>query len=177
MADIVADPNTYSVWLSTAPYDPDNGNTFINLCSNGKVTYGVNYGGNATGILGKDTTGTLFVDTTGGAVGTVSVSGTRANPRTLAPQVSGVTDLLLSNADFETQIEIMLARIQMYGRAYILRIYRVDWVPSSVRVVPLYRDIPVFFYDFTSEIDIKLPNNMDVTYSFYKRNLEKGFGT
>jgi len=166
MTDIYKGDNAkYSVWLSTEPYN-SSGNTFIHLCSDATVNYNLSYSMSATGVLGNSTDKTIVVDSASGAIGNISVSGTRVNPGNSTDTIANV-----SNAEFQKVMINLLTRIQMHGNAYVLRIFRADWR----KTVNPYRDLYVFFYNYDQITNWDHLNEMSVNFAFYRRNLGRGF--
>lgn len=165
----------YSVWLSTQPYSPS-GNTFVNIGSDASVDYRVSYGGSATGILGSGPDKTIFVDSTGGAVGNIDVSATRTNGPTSSDASISASDynssmIPYSNASFDTLLRNIMSSVQMFSNAYILRIFGADWKNGG------YHDLYVFIYDYSLSVDWKNLSDASVTLSCYRRNLGTGFGS
>lgn len=162
----MGDTAKYSVWISTEPYNGGN-NKFIHLCSDAVFSYSLSYTMTSTCVLGQSTDSNIVVDSASGAVGNISVSGVRVNPSCSTDRINNV-----SNAEFQKVMIDLLTRIQMHGNAYVLRVFRSDWKHSGQP----YRDLYVFFYDYSQSQNWDNLNELSVNFSFYRRNLKKGFG-
>ena len=185
-APIVNNPDpqnrAYSVFISDQPYiNQFYNNTFTYLCSNASIDYNLNYSGSTTGILGRGPDQAIFVDGSTGAVGNISITGVRCNPRT-SITTANVTDEI-SNAQMYTKMRDMLTQNQWMQGAYILRIYTVDWkdidTTNAQQVENFknsYRDLYVHISKFDMEFDWKNTNEVGINMTCIRRNKLKGFG-
>ena len=167
---------TYSVFISTKPYGSNN-YEFVYLCSDASFDYSLSYSGTATGMLGQGPDKTIFVDGSTGAVGSISITGTRCNPPTsqTAKNVDSSGDFItLSNAQFYNKMRDMLTANQMFQGAYILRIYDVDWVNVTGREA--YRDMYIHIAKCDMSLDWKGTTDAQISLTGYRRNKTKGFG-
>ena len=170
---------SYSLFISTKPYSnnaSDANLKFVYLCSDPSFQYSLNYSGSTTGVLGQGPDKAIFVDGSSGAVGNISVSGTRCNPSTSITSSDGTEGYFItkSNAELYWITRSMLTDNQMFQGAYILRIYNVDW--SSVSSVSDYKDMYVHISKFDMSFDWKTPNEVQISLSCIRRNKTKGFG-
>lgn len=165
---------TYSMFLSEGPYNPNSEPNFLYLCSDGSLSYSVAYSGSTTGILGHSPSDAIFVDPSSGAVGNILISGTRVNPKTSANVPSGFSSTLVSNATFYNKLRDMLQANQMFQNAYILRIYNSDW--KNLDLHSGYRDLYIHITKFDMSIDWKNTNETSISLTCYRRNPTKGFG-
>lgn len=162
----------YSVFISDKPYGSGNIN-FIYLCSDASLDYNVNYASTTTGVLGQPPDKAIFVDGASGAVGNISISGTRCNPAT-SVTANTLQTTQMSNAQLYTTMRSMLTANQMFQGAYILRIYNVDW--SDVNAYSTYRDLYVHISKFEMDIDWQNTSDASISLTCYRRNRYKGFG-
>ena len=164
----IGDTTKYSVWISTK-----DGN-FINVCSDATLDYNLDYNGTTMGIMGQTTGNAIFVDKVGGAVGNITISGTRVNPKTSTDSSNENIVTNPSNADFMNKIKSMIEATQMFQNAYILRLYNVDF--RNKENYDKYKDLYVFLKSVEFEIDWKNISEMNVTLECVRRNYGRGFG-
>lgn len=160
--------DTYSVWMSS------DGKDFFHICSDARLSYSVDYGGSVTGILGQVTGNAIFVDTTSGAVGKISITGTRINPSTSTDSTADGTTKL-SNAAFIDKMKKMIENTQMFYNAYILRIYHAD--TRTKETYGSYKDLYVFLRGFDVDFSWTNLSEMSVSLDCVRRNKTRGFGS
>lgn len=163
---------TYSVFISTQPYGSGNLN-FTYLCSDASIDYNVNYTSSTTGMLGKGPDKAIFVDGSSGAVGNISISGTRCNPPT-STTAKTLTVTQMSNAQFYNTMRSMLTKNQWMQNAYILRLYNTDW--SDVNAYSTYKELYVHIAKFEMDIDWQATSDASISMTCFRRNKYKGFG-
>lgn len=164
----MVDSNKYSVWISSFGTSD-----FINVCSDASVDYDVNYGGTKMGIFGQSTANAIFVDSIGGAVGRISIRGTRVNPILSTDTSNGVPNAP-SNVQFMDKIKYMIEATQMFQSAYTIRIYNIDM--RNKNTTNEYRDLYVFLKSADFTFNWTKPSEMDVSLECIRRNKGRGFG-
>ena len=161
----------YSVFISDKPYGSNNIN-FVYVCSDANIDYSLSYASTTTGMLGQGPNKAIFVDGSTGAVGNISISGTRCNPTTA--QTARDVPVQMSNAAFYSLMRNLLTANQMFQGAYILRIYNVDW--NNITAHSSYRDFYVHIAKFDMSVNWKLTSDASISMTCYRRNKTKGFG-
>lgn len=167
---------TYSVFISTKPYGSDS-LEFVYLCSDVSFSYSLSYSGTTTGIIGQGPDKAIFVDGPAGAVGSISISGTRCNPSTsqTTHNVNAGGDFItLSNAQIYNKMRGMLTANQMFQGAYVLRIYDVDW--NNVTPRTEYRDLYIHIAKWEMTVDWNATSDARISLSGFRRYKNKGFG-
>lgn len=184
------DISEYSVWLSAVPITLDgNGvpiptpdSKFFYLGSNLSISFNVEYRSRVLNITGNATKNAIFVDSTGGAKGNISISGVRVHPFDYDdgagwspghPIIDSHNFNKISNLKFIRTLIWMKERMQMKENAYTLRIYR--GYKHNNPPTQDCAEFPVFVRDLQFRYDAYKPDIVKFDIALFRRHEKKGF--